>query len=108
MDANTLLTSPLVWFALMVLAGYALYLWGSRVAPRPAPSAGKLAPYVGGEDVPLQTTTPDYRFYQVALFFTIMHVAALLVATAPPDRIAWGALLYLSVVSFSLVLLRWQ
>jgi len=107
-DLNAVLASPLLWFAALVLVGGAIYWWAGRIAPRGFPSPEKRKAYIGGEDVRPQVAPPGYNFYHVALFFTIMHVAALVVATAPPDRVAWGAVGYLGVVSMSVVLLRWN
>ena len=47
-------------------------------------SAGKRKPYACGEDYQEHRVQPDYsQFFPFAFFFTIMHVVALVVATAP-------------------------
>lgn len=47
-------------------------------------SPGKLKSYACGEDVANHRVQPNYsQFFPFAFFFTIMHVAALVVATVP-------------------------
>jgi hypothetical protein len=41
----------------------------------------------------------------VALFFTIMHVAALVIATVPTGKIVLFAVLYLAVIFLSIMAL---
>ena len=102
------LTSPLLWFAAMVAGGWLLYLWASRVAPPFQATGRKAKAYTGGEDIPGQVYRPGYQFFHVALFFTIMHVAAIVVATAPQGLIPWVAGVYLGVIALSVAVLRWS
>jgi len=108
MDLADILASPIVWFVGMVLVGWLMYLWASRVAPVFRPEGSKTKAYTGGEDIPGQAYQPGYQFFHVALFFTLMHVAAIVVATAPRGVVPWAAILYLAVISLSLVVLRWN
>ena len=49
------------------------------------PGSGKRKAYACGEDMPENRVQPDYsQFFHFVAFFTIMHVLALVVATAPP------------------------
>ena len=48
-------------------------------------------PYIGGEVATAQVWQPGYQFFYVALFFTVVHVAALVLATSPPDATPLGA-----------------
>lgn len=100
--------SPFVVFALAVAAGYLLYLWSRRIAPRPAPVGDKTMPYVGGEPAPARSLQPGYGFFTVALFFTLVHVAALVLATMPPGALPWGAIGYLGIVGTAVIVLRWE
>jgi NADH:ubiquinone oxidoreductase subunit 3 (subunit A) len=53
-------------------------------AYRGEPVAGARAAYSCGEDMPNNSYRPEYgQFYSYAFFFTIMHVAALMLATVP-------------------------
>src|SRR3990172_250335 len=60
-----------------------MYFWSRRVAPASTYSVAKTMPYVGGEPFSGQAYQPGYQFYYVALFFTLIHVAALVLATLP-------------------------
>ncbi len=92
----------------MVLGGSLLYLWSSRVAPRFSPTGQKAKAYTGGERIPGQAYRPGYAFFHVALFFTLLHVAAAVIATAPADVVPWGAVVYLGVVALAVSVLRWS
>lgn len=102
---NILLSPPAAFF--LILAAVALvYLLGKRMAPKLSRTAGKLTSYACGEDVPGAKIQFGYRlFYFVALFFTIMHVAALVIATVPAGKIALFAVFYLAVVFLSILAL---
>lgn len=100
--------SPILWFAAMILVGWLLYLWAGRVAPPFLAVGEKAKAYTGGEAIPGQTYQPGYQFFHVALFFTIMHVAALVVATAPSGVFPAAALAYVAVIALSVVALRWN
>lgn len=84
--STALLLPPLAF--LLMLALVVLHALGLRtLAPRRAAGArphGMTQPYACGEDVPDQRMQPDYaQFFPFAFFFTLMHVAALVVATVP-------------------------
>ena len=78
------------------------------VAPVFTRSANKTMPYVGGEAVEAQTFLPGYQFFYVALFFTVVHVAALFVAIAPPGAPLWATLGYFGIVAVAIIALRWE
>jgi len=62
---------------------------------------GKREPYACGEDFPKEKLTPDYgQFFPFAIFFTLIHVAGLMLATlavAPAAATMLGAAYILSV-----------
>ena len=103
-----ILLSPPVAFVVFILVGLVLYLFGRRIAPRFNPVGGKATPYACGEDIPMRKIQVSYRlFFHIALFFTIMHVAALMIATLPGGLIGLLGILYLVVIAlaiFALVL----
>jgi len=100
------LLSPPVAFVLILAVSVLLYLLGKRMAPKLTNTGGKLTSYACGEDMPGTKIQFGYRlFFFVALFFTIMHVAALVIATAPAGKIALFAVLYLAVVFLSILAL---
>lgn len=102
--------SPVVIFAIAVTIGYGLYAFSRVVAPRPAAAGAgdKTMPYVGGEAYSAQAFEPGYQFFYVALFFALVHMAALVLATAPPGVFPIAALAYLGLVAVGVIALRWE
>ncbi len=101
---NILLT-PLAGFAIFTLVGWLLYRLGGAMAPKLNPGGGKLAQYACGEDFPAKKLQVGYKlFFYAALFFTIMHVAALVAATIPGGNMAFALLgvLYLLMILLSI------
>lgn len=108
MTGSDLLLSPILWFLVMVLGGGLLYIWAAHVAP-PFQAVGlKAKAFTGGEDEPGRAYRPGYQFFHAALFFTLLHVAAIVIATAPPGVAPWAAMIYLSVIALSILVLRWS
>lgn len=106
MNGLEILLSPPVAFFLILAASILLYLLGKRMAPKLTKTGGKLTSYACGEDIPGAKIQFGYRlFFFIALFFTIMHVAALVIATVPAGKIALFAALYLAVVFLSILAL---
>jgi len=100
------LISPPVAFVLYLLFVFLLYLLGKRMAPKLNKVGGKLTTYACGEDIPGAKVQYGYRlFFFIALFFTIMHVAALMIATVPSGKIVILAILYLAVIFLSIMAL---
>ncbi len=69
---------------------------------------GKRKAYACGEDVPKARVRPEYgQFFQFAFFFTIMHVVALVVATAPTGymRSSFLAVFYVIAALIALTIL---
>lgn len=106
MKGIDILLSPPVAFVLFLAAAALLYLLGRRMAPKLRDVGGKLTSYACGEDMPGTKIQFGYRlFFFVALFFTIMHVAALVIATVPSGKIVLFAILYLTVIFLSILAL---
>jgi NADH:ubiquinone oxidoreductase subunit 3 (subunit A) len=103
-----LLTAPVIIMACALGIGYLIYAWSRTIAPAFTPSVNKIMPYVGGEAAEAQVFLPGYQFFYVALFFTVVHVAALVLATAPPDAPLWGPLGYLAIMAVAVMVLRWE
>ena len=106
---NTLLLLPPILFV-VVLACAMLFSGLVRpLAAKPTrPAGGKNAAYACGEDVQNHHTQPEYaQFFPFAFFFTIMHVIALIVATAPSGNVQIAALavLYLLAAVMGLFIL---
>ncbi|NLX50246.1 MAG: hypothetical protein GXY82_10350 [Methanospirillum sp.] len=103
-----ILASP---FAVMILAlggAYLLYVWARRVAPRFSPYGDRTMPYVGGEACEAQTYLPGYEFFYVALFFTVVHVAVLIIAIVPAGVPLPVPIAYLIIIALAVTVLRWE
>ncbi|HXW98474.1 MAG TPA: hypothetical protein VEI51_01970 [Methanomicrobiales archaeon] len=103
-----LLLSPFVIYLVALGAGGLVYLWARGIAPRPADVGDKRMPYVGGEAWEAQTYQPSYQFFYVAIFFTLAHVAALVIATAPPSASLLATVGYLAIIAVAVMVLRWE
>lgn len=105
---------PLLLSSAPLIAGYALavcyliYAWSERIAPVFTPSVNKIMPYVGGEAMEGQACQPGYQFFYIALFFVVVHVAALIIAIAPADAPLAGTLGYLGIIAVAVAILRWE
>jgi len=100
------LISPPVAFLVFLVVGYLLYVLGSRLAPKLKKEGGKLKTYACGEDLPGVKLQFGYRlFFFIALFFTMMHVAALVIATIPGGKVAFFGILYLLMIFLSIMAL---
>lgn len=108
MILTDIILSPVLIVIYALCAVYLIYLWSRRIAPPFVPSRNKTMPYVGGEAAEAQVFQPAYTFFYVALFFTVIHVAALVIALAPPDAPLWGTLGYLAIVATAVIILRWE
>lgn len=106
MADGALIFNPITIFLAALGIGTLLYLWGRTLAPRPKPYGHKQEMYTGGEAPKPQEIRPSYEFFHVALFFTVLHVAALVIATAPGGPSSGLALLYVGILGLTLWLLR--
>jgi NADH-quinone oxidoreductase subunit A len=101
-----ILLSPPVAFLVFLAAAFLLYALGRAMAPRLTKVGGKLATYACGENIPGVKVQFGYRlFFFIALFFTMMHVAVLVVATVPAGKIVFFALFYLVMIALSVAAL---
>jgi hypothetical protein len=106
MNAIDILISPPVGFLVFLAIGFLIYLLGGRMAPKLKREGGKLATYACGEDMPGVKLQFGYRlFFFIALFFTMMHVAALVIATIPGGKIVFFGIIYLVMISLSIAAL---
>ncbi len=106
MRLQDLLISPPVAFLIFLACSALLYWAGGRLAPRFKKVGDKLTSYACGEDMSENKMKIDYRmFFYIALFFTIMHVAVLVVATVPPGVLALLGVFYLTMIFLSVMAL---
>ncbi|MCR4409263.1 MAG: hypothetical protein QHH43_04330 [Candidatus Saccharicenans sp.] len=100
-----LLSPPVAFFFFLAVAGL-LYALGRAMAPGLNRTPGKLTTYACGEDIPGVKVQFGYRlFYVFALFFTIMHVAALVMATIPIGKIVYLGIFYLALIFLAILAL---
>ncbi|OGR68960.1 MAG: hypothetical protein A2081_02905 [Elusimicrobia bacterium GWC2_61_19] len=82
---NILLFPPVVFIiSLLFVAGLAALLSPLAAKPARVPGSAKHKAYGCGEDVPEDQAKaiPDYQvFFPFAIFFTLLHVAGLMLAT---------------------------
>jgi NADH:ubiquinone oxidoreductase subunit 3 (subunit A) len=103
MEGTNFLLFPPVAFTLFLLIGVLLYMFGALLAEKGSVNKGKKTQYACGEDVPAVKIQPDYSFFfPFAIFFTIIHVTALIMATLPVGNMALMGILYLVGISISL------
>ena len=95
------LFNPFVIFGVALLVGLLLFAWGRALAPPFKPEGHKREMYTGGEAPSKQTVRPGYQFFHIALFFTVFHVAALVLVTAPGAEASWLALAYLGLLALA-------
>lgn len=102
---NLLLLAPPLAFIVMLLLSMGISGMSSLFAAKGTPYAGKERAYACGQNVDVNKIQPDYaEFFPIAFFFTIMHVAALIIATAPAGE--WvPAVLFIAVALLALKVL---
>ena len=108
MPATGVLASPFVLYGVALGIGLLIYLWARSFAPSPPDTGDKRMPYVGGEAWEAQAYQPSYQFFYVAIFFTLAHVAALVIATAPPSASLVATVGYLVIIAVAVMVLRWE
>jgi NADH:ubiquinone oxidoreductase subunit 3 (subunit A) len=103
-----LIFNPITLFFASLLVVVILYLWGRSMAPPPTPYGYKQDMYTGGEPVKVQEVRPGYQFFHIALFFTVLHVAALVLVTVHTGTPVLLIAIYLGVVVLAVAALVWR
>jgi NADH-quinone oxidoreductase subunit A len=105
-----ILSPPIVFILLFVFLSGLSYLFSKLAYRSKKRAAGTGESYACGEDIPDHLAQPDYsQFFPYAFFFTIAHVATLIVTTVPMEtvRALVMAIIYIMTVVIGLyVLLR--
>ena len=92
-------------FLLILAVIWALSLLSKGLAAKGSHSAGKGEPYACGQDVATGRIQPNYEeFFPFAFFFTIMHVATLVVCTVPADAV-WLTAPFLAISVLAIIIL---
>jgi len=103
---DALLSPPVAGCVFLALV-YVLYRLGGALAAEGEEHPGKHQPYACGEDLlPPEAQLSYHAFFQLALMFSLLHLATLVVSTLPsgsaPSRVA---LVYLAGIGISVLAL---
>ena len=91
MVKDVLLSPPVVVCIFLALA-YGLYRLGGALAAQGEEHPGKRQPYASGEDLlPPVAQLAYHAFFQLALMFSMLHLATLVISTLPPGGVGQGA-----------------
>ena len=96
---------PPIAFLVFLLVGYLVYRLSKALGPKPNLVGGKLSTYACGEDIPGKKAQYSYHLFHFAFFFTVLHVAALVIATVPSGTIALVGIVYLLIALITVVIL---
>ncbi len=78
---EVILIPPIAFVLYIALAGV-LFGFGRVLAGKTKTSAMKSSTYASGEEAPTVQAVPGYRqFFTVALFFAVLHLGVLILAT---------------------------
>ena len=102
---NWLLSPPVAFLILLAVGGFLTWLTKGLAPKGLQSSAGKGEPYACGQNVPTGRIQPGYSdFFPFAFFFTIIHVAALIIGTVPANAV-WFAFPFLAIAVLAIVIL---
>ena len=90
---------PIVTFVIMLLIVCILYMFAGTLGPKHKKAKYKTTSYACGEDYPSGKLPQSYNFFHIAFFFTILHVGALLIATAPLGHAALLGVVLIGVMA---------
>ncbi|MCR4428036.1 MAG: hypothetical protein NUV68_01650 [Caldiserica bacterium] len=94
---------PPLAFVLFLLIALILGAGGRKLAPKVPPDSEAATSYAGGEDIPGEKKFVGYKvFFPIALFFTVLHVLALLLGLLP-QGLAWVGLVYSGIIVLALL-----
>jgi hypothetical protein len=102
--AQFLLYPPLA-FIILLIVGYLVYRLAAARGPKPSLEEGKISTYACGEDIPGKKVQHAYHLFHFAFFFTVLHVAALMIATVPSGGIAMLGIIYLVIALIAVTIL---
>ncbi len=81
---TNIIFSPVGVFVLFTVVVSLIYFWSGTISPKMNLAGGKGRMYTGGESLPEKKHNPNAQmFFHIALFFTVIDVAALMAATLP-------------------------
>jgi NADH:ubiquinone oxidoreductase subunit 3 (subunit A) len=102
MNPNNLLAPPFAFAIYLALVGLIAFA-ARKLSARSRETAFKTGAYASGEAAPLAAGVPGYhRFFVIALFFAVLHLGVLMLATG---GLSWLAGIYLLGLLLALVAL---
>ena len=103
---TTLFFTPLFAFLIFLLISYLIYLLGGALALKTkSQSAHKLSTYACGEEFDGGKIQQSFTLFHVAFIFTIIHIAALIIATIPNGDNALYGLIFIASILISVLAL---
>lgn len=100
-----ILFTPLAAFFVYLALAWLLGLCGKALAGPSRSSAGKSSTYSSGERAPRTVAVPGYRpFFVAALFFAVLHLGILVLATGMPFPVSVVFLAGLMIALLALIL----
>jgi len=102
---SQLILAPPIAFIIFLVIAYLVYKGGGRLGVKKKVEGRKLDTYACGEDIPSKKVQHTYQFFRIAFFFTILHVAALIIVTVPSGSTALLGIIYLLIAIAALVIL---
>jgi NADH:ubiquinone oxidoreductase subunit 3 (subunit A) len=92
---------PIAAFLIILLVVYLVYLYTRTFGPKFKNEKYKRQSYACGEDYTGGRPRQSYNFFHIAFFFTVLHVGALLITTAPTGADALLGLVLISVMALT-------
>lgn len=102
---SQIILAPPITFIIFLIMTYLVYKGGGSLAVKKKVEGRKLDTYACGEDIPSKKVQQAYQFFRIAFFFTILHVAALIIATVPGGTVALLGIIYLLIAMAAFVIL---
>jgi NADH:ubiquinone oxidoreductase subunit 3 (subunit A) len=104
---QNVLLSPPIALGLFLALVYGLYRLGGALSAPGEEHPGKHQPYACGEDLmPPRAQLTYHAFFQLALMFGILHLAALVISTLPAEAVPHRvATVYLAGIGISVFVL---
>lgn len=101
---EVILTPPIAFVLYIALTGV-LFGFGRVLAGKTKESALKRSTYASGEEAPTAQAVPGYRqFFTVALFFAVLHLGVLILATGAGGPAMMAMLAGLTLALLALIL----
>ena len=101
-----ILLFPPITFIISLFVIYIFASIFSSFPPKSQPNSEKTKTYACGEDFPSEKVVPNYEeFYPFAIFFTILHVAGLMIATLSSLTVISGLIPVIYILIIAVILL---